>query len=153
MQNQHHWILVPTPLDLAPTPLDYALVQPQSLPVPDSMFWCASCLPSPCTPTHKGGDLRPPPQRGGARPSAARPPLWNLLRGPWGARGLRPTARVFNHLLASQRTTRVSTNHWGLNPPRGLQPTTRASTNNQGFNSKQANHQTNLSSMLSWSSH
>ena len=25
-----------------------------SWPLLDSMFWCACCLPSPCTPTHKG---------------------------------------------------------------------------------------------------
>ena len=30
------------------------MVQPQSLPLPDKIFWCACCLPSPCTPTHKG---------------------------------------------------------------------------------------------------
>ena len=33
--------LVPTPLGLVPTLLDQALIQPQTLPVPDSVFWCA----------------------------------------------------------------------------------------------------------------
>ena len=51
-----------------------------SWPLLDSMFWCACCLPSPCTPTHKGGGLRPPDQRGarGLRPPA---PLCGILYG------------------------------------------------------------------------
>ena len=54
--HSYPWILEPTPLHLVPTPLDQALVQvqPQSLPLPDSMFSCACCLPSACTLTHKG---------------------------------------------------------------------------------------------------
>ena len=69
--HRYPWTLEPTALDLVPTPLDQALVQPQSLPLPDSMFWCACCLTSPCTPTRKGGGLWPPPRRGarGLRPS------------------------------------------------------------------------------------
>jgi len=40
--------LVPTAQDLIPTPLYHeALIQPQSLPLLDSMCWGACCLPSP----------------------------------------------------------------------------------------------------------
>ena len=78
--------LEPTPLDLVPTPLDQALAQPQSLPLPDSMCWCACCLPSPCTPTHKGGGLRPPPQRG-ARSLRRRASICGILFSGWVCRG------------------------------------------------------------------
>ena len=36
-------------------------------------FCCVCCLPSPHTPIHKGGGLRPPLHKGGRPPSAAAP--------------------------------------------------------------------------------
>ena len=66
-----------------------------SWPLLDSMFWCACCLPSPCTPTHKGF------HKGGRAAFGRAPPFLESFMG--GCAGAAQAASTPKHRIRQRK--------------------------------------------------